>query len=500
MSDLIASGVSPLDERLGGLVPRRTYLLCGSPGAGTSVACLEFLNGALERGESAAILTHDDPQDVIAQAAFLGLDLDRPLREEQFVLIRYQLDFVRRFSRQLSTDVAFDELRRLLGTRTHSRLAIDSIAPFLEAGAAAGAGIAGVMRFLDEYGATTMVTYPGDLSAVYDRRLEPLLQRAAAIVQFVPEGDRAGRIEIRKVRFPAASTASIQFRIAPGVGFVAAADGMRRRASDARSEGPARVLFLTLADDAPAELVAPLQRTYDLAVRRGIATAFHDLASDRTDAILIDVRRETLDDALSLVRQLRSAGGLAPVALVSRFAMRWHDRARALRAGADEFMAGDFHPEEVRMRVESLLRRGHHAAPLPAEREEEETAVVRQPTGGGALPTPLDEDGFRRVLRVHMAEDRLPLFTVVSARPAGGDTGRLSEVALRCVRVDSGDLVGVVDGRVAIYLHSARRKDVTRFVERLRERWHHTAQDELELDVASYPTDDAKVTSMFGAA
>jgi hypothetical protein len=179
--------------------------------------------------------------------------------------------------------------------------------------------------------------------------------------------------------------------------------------------------------------------------------------------------------------------------------MRWHDRARALRAGADEFMAGDFHPEEVRMRVESLLRRGHHAAPLPAEREEE-TAVVRQPTGGGALPTPLDEEGFRRVLRVHMAEDRLPLFTVVSVRPAGGDTGRLSEVALRCVRVDSGDLVGVVDGRVAIYLHSARRKDVTRFVERLRERWHHTAQDELELDVASYPTDDAKVTSMFGAA
>ena len=85
MSDLIASGVSPLDERLGGFVPRRTYLVCGSPGAGKSVACLEFLNGALERGESAALLTHDDPQDVIAQAAFLGLDLDRPLREEQFV-------------------------------------------------------------------------------------------------------------------------------------------------------------------------------------------------------------------------------------------------------------------------------------------------------------------------------------------------------------------------------------------------------------------------------
>ena len=499
MSDLIASGVSPLDERLGGLVPRRTYLVCGSPGAGKTVACLEFLNEALERGESGAILTHDDPQDLIAQAAFLGLDLDRPLREEQFVLIRYQLDFARRFSRQLSPDGAFDEMRRLLGTRSHSRLAIDSIAPFLEAGAAAGVGIAGAVRFLDEYGATSMVTYPGDLSAVYDRRLEPLLQRAAAIVNFVAEGDRAGRIEIRKVRFPAASTAPIHFRIAPGMGFVAAADRMRRRAGDARSEGPARVLFLTLAEDVPAELVAPLQRAYDLAVRRGVVTAFHDLASDRTDAILIDVRRDTLNDALSLVKQLRSAGGLAPIVLVSRFTMRWHDRARALRAGADEFITGDFHPEELRMRVESLLRRGHHAAPLLLEGEED-TAAVRQPTGAGAAPAPLDEEGFRRVLKVHMAEDRLPLFTVVSARPAAGDPQRLAEVALRCVRIDSGDLVGIVDGRVAIYLHSARRKDVTRFVERLRECWRRTAEDEVEMDVASYPTDDEKVARLFGAA
>ena len=499
MSDLIASGVSPLDERLGGFVPRRTYLVCGSPGAGKSVACLEFLNGALQRGESAAILTHDDPQDLIAQAAFLGLDLDRPLREEQFVLIRYQLDFARRFSRQLSPDVAFEELRRLMGPRTHSRLAIDSIAPFLEAGAAAGAGIAGAMRFLDEYGATTMVTYPGDLAAVYDRRLEPLLQRAAAIVNFAAEGDRAGRIEIRKVRFPAASTAPAHFRIAPGVGFVAATDDMRRRAGDARSEGPARVLFLTLADDVPAEVIEPLQRAYDLAVRRGVVTAFHDLASARTDAIVIDVRHDTLDDALSLVRQLRSAGGLAPIALVSRFTMRWHDRARALRAGADEFITGDFHPEELRMRVESLLRRGHHAAPLLLEGEQD-AAPVRQPIGPGAALAPLDEEGFRRVLQLHMAEDRLPLFTLVSARPAAGDPQRLAEVALRCVRADTGDLVGIVDGRVAIYLHSARRKDVTRFLERLRETWRRTAQDDVEMDVASYPTDDEKVTRLFGAA
>lgn len=499
MSALISSGISPLDERLGGFVPRRTYVVSGSPGAGKSLACLEFLYAALDQGESAAILTHDDPQDLIAQAAYLGLDLDGPLREERFVLVRFQLDFARRFSRQLSPEGAFEELRRLLGTRLHSRLAIDSIAPFLEAGAAAGAGIAAAMQFLDEYGATTMVTYPGDLAAVYDRRLEPLLQRAAAIVHLAAEGDRSGRMEIRKVRFPAASTAPVHFRIAPGVGFETTADRLRRRASDTRAEGPARVLFLTLADDVPDEIVAPLRRAYDVAVRRGVVTAFHDLASDRTDAILIDVRRDTLDDALGLVRQVRSAGGLAPIALVSRFTMRWHDRARALRAGADEFITGDFHPEELRVRVESLLRRGNHAAPLSVDAADD-TAAVRQPTGADATPAPLDEEGFRRVLRVHMTEDRLPLFTVVSARSPAGDARHLAQVALGCIRADSGDLVGVVDGWVAIYLHSARRKDVARFVERLRECWRHAGQHDLDLDVATYPADDAKITRLLGAA
>ena len=151
------------------------------------------------------------------------------------------------------------------------------------------------------------------------------------------------------------------------------------------------------------------------------------------------------------------------------------------------------------MRVESLLRRGHHAAPLLLDGEEN-TAAVRQPTGAGAAPTPLDEEGFRRGLQVHMAEDRLPLFTIVSARPAAGDTQRLAEVALGCVRADDGDLVGIIDGRVAIYLHSARRKDVTHFLERLRESWRRTAQDDVEMEAASYPSDDEKVTHLFGAA
>src|SRR5918999_855163 len=77
---LARSGIAPIDERLGGV----------------------FLGEALTQGGSAAILTEDDPQDLIAQATDLGIDLRRAATTGRFVLTRYQRDFATRFSRTLS--------------------------------------------------------------------------------------------------------------------------------------------------------------------------------------------------------------------------------------------------------------------------------------------------------------------------------------------------------------------------------------------------------------
>src|SRR5688572_18492854 len=112
---LIASGIAPLDLRLGGIVAGRTYVLSGAPGTGKSLACLEFLDAALSAGERAAMLTFDDPADLLAQAEYLGFDLESALNDERLILLRYQLGFAGRFGRADSHQAAFDELRALLG-------------------------------------------------------------------------------------------------------------------------------------------------------------------------------------------------------------------------------------------------------------------------------------------------------------------------------------------------------------------------------------------------
>jgi KaiC/GvpD/RAD55 family RecA-like ATPase/DNA-binding NarL/FixJ family response regulator len=490
---MIPSGIPTLDERLGGLMPRRIYLLTGAPGTGKTVACLEFLNVALEAGEPAVMLTNDDPTDVIEQGRYLGIELDEHLESERLVLLRYQLDFARRFARSATPELAFDELRRLIGSVTPSRLVVDSVAPILDGGSAAGIGVHALANFLESLGGTSVATYSADLAGLYDRRLEPLAQRAAAILHFECDRDRGHRVEVRKVRFGVKSTAPISFTIQPGIGIVPLAETRQRRLSDVAGPSSNRLLVLAQHDGLPDDVLATLRSQYQVTTRAQLSHAFADQAA-ASGAVLIEVRRDSVNDALSLVRELRRSGNRAPIMLVTRFTLRADDRARALRAGADEFLSGDLHPNELLARLEAAIERGHVGrAPTDVE-----VPLVSQPQADGRVSA-FDMHDFRNAITQHLAQDRAPFFTLVRLRLPHGDKSAPQELAaavMRALRLEGGDLAGVLDDGVAIYLHSARRKDVAPFVERVREEWLRSGGGELEVDLAAYPAEEDRIQSL----
>lgn len=497
---LVKSGIGPLDDRLGGILPGRCYVLSGSPGTGKSIACLEFLHAALEAGETAALLTHDDPDDLLAQGDFLGLELSAALADERFILLRYQLDFARRFGRAADPAIAFEELRRMLGDRVPARLAIDSVSPFVDAGTASGAGIIALLQFLDEVGATSMLTYPGDLSGRYDRRLEPLAQRAGAILHLSTERDRTGLIEIRKVRFAASSSAPISYVIRPGVGFVSAGDALTRRAEDVPEATRRKILLLADGSEPSSEVPQILGSVFDVAIRPAGPGTLAQVARIPVGALLVEARRESIDHALTLVREMRRSGVRSPIALITPSRLRSNDRTRALRAGADDFLVS-LHPEELLLRIEALIQRGRSTAvPMP-----DRIADLRS-NGGGVF----DEHAFRNAVQAQIAADGLAFFTVLRLTPAAGGSGaaaadqaarleRLAKAAHDSMRVDGGDLVGIVAGAVTVYLHSARRKDVDPFVHRVRESWRALGEGEIEVAMAAYPANEEELHSLLGA-
>jgi KaiC/GvpD/RAD55 family RecA-like ATPase len=492
---LVPSGIRPLDYRLGGILPGRPYIISGSPGTGKSVSCIEFAQQGLEGGEQVVLITHDDPADVLASAAFLGIDVERPLREERLVLLRFQLDFVRRLGRATTVDAVFAELRRHLAPFSAGRMAIDSIVPFLDAGPASAMAIYGLIQWLDQLQVTSLLTFPGDISALYDRRLEPLMQRAAGVFHLASDSDRNHQLEVRKIRYEAASTRPVTFRILSGAGMVVITDP-DATATTIPAATQRRLALVNMADPLPGDLLAGVRHEFEVDVRTGMVSAFSDVVRDGVGALLLNVRRDVIESALQLIRDLRKSNSTVPVVLITPYVLRSADRTRALRAGADDFLASSLAPAELVARLQNIVKRGHWHDLLQAPPE---AAVILQPTTDGSTYEPMSGDAFRSSIRGYLERGQLPFFTIFRIRPPKGDVEGLARVVLDIVRVESGDLVGVTGNEVLTYLDSARPKDLASLKIRLREHALRLGYGDVEIEALGFPADEDSVRALIGA-
>ncbi|MGH7449141.1 MAG: RAD55 family ATPase [Longimicrobiales bacterium] len=218
---MIRSGIAPLDAQLGGVMPGRIHLLTGGVGTGKTSACLHFLAAGLEAGESAAILTLDRPAELTSHAAYLGIDIETPVRDGRLIALRFRQEFARRLASSPSVERVAEDLRRMLARLiTPGRIVIDPVSPFLADGSPVGAGVAAVVELLDRYRSTALLTYPGPLTDGADRRLDRLVEGAATVVSFARHMDGEYEMSIARARLAEASRTPVPFMIARTIGLV----------------------------------------------------------------------------------------------------------------------------------------------------------------------------------------------------------------------------------------------------------------------------------------
>jgi two-component system response regulator PhoP len=81
------------------------------------------------------------------------------------------------------------------------------------------------------------------------------------------------------------------------------------------------------------------------------------------DLAIIDLGLPLLDGA-ELIRQLRTKQRNFPILILTARGS-WQDKVEGLEAGADDYLTKPFHPEELRARINALLRRSKgHATPI----------------------------------------------------------------------------------------------------------------------------------------
>ncbi len=86
-------------------------------------------------------------------------------------------------------------------------------------------------------------------------------------------------------------------------------------------------------------------------------------ATEPYDLIILDLGLPG-KPGLEVLHELR-AGGLSTPVLILTARGSWAERIDGLKAGADDYLTKPFHPEELALRIQALLRRAHGLANQP---------------------------------------------------------------------------------------------------------------------------------------
>lgn len=216
-----------LDDVLGGVLPGRIHLITGLPGSGKTAACLHFLKTGAARRERPVLLTRDRGADLRSIALYVGVDLHGLVRDRRVTVVRYQRRFAARVTEtatpgaimaELRQTLELDDLASLAGPDTPLRIAIDPVSPFIPHTDATGAALETLIDWLEEQACTALLTWTGDLAIGIDRRLEPLIDRVAMILNFERAGRASFRAHIVRARHAIANASPIAFQIIPGLG------------------------------------------------------------------------------------------------------------------------------------------------------------------------------------------------------------------------------------------------------------------------------------------
>ena len=85
--------------------------------------------------------------------------------------------------------------------------------------------------------------------------------------------------------------------------------------------------------------------------------ALYQGKSEPYDLIILDLGLPGVP-GINVLKQWRTEGLTTPV-LILTARSSWSERIEGLKAGADDYVTKPFHPEELQLRVQALLRRSH---------------------------------------------------------------------------------------------------------------------------------------------
>lgn len=133
--DLVKTGIAGLDERIGGLLRGRSYLVTGETGTGKTLFSLTYLIQGVKMGEPGIyVLVDEDYDDFIKGAYDFGWDIEALVNQGMLRVLTLMPDFVEKLKNKPASTVVdsivfglLEEARKI----NAQRLVIDPVAPLV---------------------------------------------------------------------------------------------------------------------------------------------------------------------------------------------------------------------------------------------------------------------------------------------------------------------------------------------------------------------------------
>jgi hypothetical protein len=131
-----------------------------------------------------------------------------------------------------------------------------------------------------------------------------------------------------------------------------------------------------------------------------------------------------------------------------------------------------------------------------ATSREHDGPLITQPRASGRDYVLLDGHAFRNAMNVLIARGREPFAVLILRTQHRDSTLALGETIMRGLRGSSGDLVGYLEGAIAVALHNTDHLGALAFVDRVRDEWRRNGRGDLEIEIAEHPFAESRVIEL----
>ena len=454
----IPSGISALDQRVGGLDPGGVYLISGTPGPAKLVAALQFLHVGLARGERVFFLTSVEAAGLLDVARAWGFPLDQAWEKGDLEILGFREDFEMRVLRSTEPEDALEELDRLV-PHDVTRIAVDPGSMFLQGGSRTLLGRA-FLEWARKHPATICATLSIDTAETLPSSAEWLVHATSGV--FLIDRRPDGLFQLLVNRSIPGSTGSdnpVTLQLSPGLGLTEADRDLSRRSSDRPSGASDHVLLVSLGNSTSTELESWAKGTFTTEVVTEPLDAVTRLQGGSSfGCVLVHAPRQRLREAQQVCRATRPLTGAA-IVFVSDDSVRSTDRVNLLEAGADDCLSGGADFRELATRIQQAVAAGGKPArPVEVLRSDSKSPV------GGLVASDL----FKREAERRASDQALSTFGMVRLDSPAVSPPDLELVLTTAVRDEDGDMVTRFGDGYLVLLQGARWDATQAFLSRLR--------------------------------